>query len=223
MSFQPGEYQPAYQPVPPPLPPPPPPRKRRPLLWIGLGLAGAALLGGAIWGAIAESRPDGSSDGSASGSSVDPGQSRVVTASDRKSQLTVPESWRDVPESFRNEVAVIQLGNLRQEQYILVVSADSSDFDDFSGFEESCLEEANMAIAEANVGERRTLQIGGLPAVQYEVAGKVSGLRVVFWYTMIEGRNGFYQVVAWTLPSRKTEAEPTLHDVINSFRELGGA
>lgn len=226
MSLPPGGYEPAYQPYPPPVPPPPPPRNRRVLLWIGLGVAGAALLGGAIWGAIAESRPDGpSSGGSGTGSGpgqseVTTGDSKVVTASDRKSQITVPTSWRDVPENFRNEVAVIQLGNLRREQYVLVISASKADFEDFGGFEEACLEEAEMAIEDADVGARRALEIGGLPATQYEVSGKVSGLRVVFWYTMVEGRNGFYQVLAWTLPSRKAEAEPTLRDVINSFREV---
>jgi hypothetical protein len=225
-----GPYQapPPYQPQPFGPPPPPPRSPRGRVLWVAFGVVMALVVGAAIWGAVAETRSHGSAAappaGSGSGqSAVDQGQTTVVTASDKKSQLTVPASWKDVPPSFREELAVIQRGDLRREQYVIVATLDRDDFEDFDAFSAAMLEGAQGALDEAEVGQPRNLTLGGLPAVQYEITGKAQGIKVVFWYTMVSGKNGFYQVVAWTLPSKRAEAEPTITQVISSFRELGGA
>ncbi|HEV8559679.1 MAG TPA: hypothetical protein VGR06_25355 [Actinophytocola sp.] len=198
------------------------------MLWVAFGVVMALVVGAAIWGAVAETRSHGSAaappaGGGSGQSGVNQGQTTVVTASDKKSQLTVPASWKDVPPSFREELAVIQLGDLRREQYVVVVTLDRDDFEDFDAFSAAMLEGAQHALDDAAVSEPRNLTIGGLQAVQYEISGKAEGIKIVFWYTMVAGKNGFYQVVAWTLPSKRTEAEPTITEVINSFRELGAA
>lgn len=195
---------------------------------MALGVVGAVLVGLAMWGVIANDRsqPSGSSSpppsgqsGAVSGSGS--GETKVVTASDQKSQLTVPVSWKDVPASFKNELAVLQLGDLPKEQYVLVISENASDFENFTAFSDASLEAAKGLVAGAEIGEQRKVTIGGLNAVQYQVTGKAAGIKAVFWYTMIEGRSGFYQVLGWTLPSKQTEAEPVIRTVIESFRELG--
>ncbi|HEV2779841.1 MAG TPA: hypothetical protein VGX25_10630 [Actinophytocola sp.] len=229
MSYPPGDHQ-SHQPPQPPYfaPPPPPPVRKRPIaLWIGLGLLAVAILGGAILGAIAESRPDRSSDAS-SGSptaarqrGVTTGDTKVVTASDNSCQLTVPTTWKDVPASWRNEHAVIQLGNGRQEQYVLVVSAAKDDFDDFVAFEEAALSDVDLGMEDGEVSQPRPITVGGLPAARYEISAKLSGVRVVFWYTLVDGKNGYYQIATWTLRSKRDEAEGPLGDVVATFRELG--
>jgi hypothetical protein len=145
----------------------------------------------------------------------------VVTASDKKSQLTVPASWKDVPKSFRSDLAVIQLGDLRREQYIVVVTQHKEDFESLAAFSDATVSAAKGVLIGADVGDPRNLTIGGLSAVQYQITGKAAGVNVVFWYTLVEGQHGYYQLAAWTLPSKRTEAEPTIIEVINSFRELG--
>jgi hypothetical protein len=224
-------YPPAQYPAPqyPPPPPPPPPARRYRGLWVAVGVVVAIVLGAAIWGAVGESRSsDSSSSASSSGqatsgprqSAVAAGDTKVVTASDRKSQLTVPATWKDMPKSYQNELATIQLGDLRKEQYVAVITASKGDFDDLAGFAEACLADAD-ALEEANISQQRPLTVGGLTAVQHVITGKTSGIRIVFWYTMVEGKNNYFQVVGWTLPSKQSEAEPVILDVVNSFRELG--
>ena len=222
----PGQYQ--YQ-APPPYYPPPPPRTRRKVtLWVGFGVLMAMVVGAAIWGAIAETRSENSS-GSASpavgspGSTVTSGQTVVVTATDKKSQLTVPVSWKDVPKSFKSDMAVIQLGDLRREQYMVVLTLDRSDFEDFTTFTGAMVDGAKSAIEGAEVGPPRGLTIDGLSAMQYQITGKANGIKIVFWYTMVDGKNGYYQLVGWTLPSKKAEAEPVITEVTSSFRELAAA
>jgi hypothetical protein len=182
----------------------------------------AVVVGAALWGAIAEIRSTDLSSESASGSSADlSGPNKVVTANDGKSQVTVPASWKDVPAAVQNELAAIQVGNLPRGQYIAVITGDKGDFDGFDGFSSACVEEARILFEDAEIGERRDLTIGGLPAVKYEITGKANGIRLVYWYAMVEGENAYYQVIGWTMPSRQAESEPVITEVINSFRELG--
>jgi hypothetical protein len=192
---------------------------------VALGVVTALVVGVAMWAVITDNRahPAGSGAGPGSGQrSAISGETRVVTASDQKSQLTVPVAWRDSPESFKNDLAAIQVGDLREAQFVLVISASAKDFDDFAAFTDACVEEARTLIGESDVGEAHRLTIGGLGAVQHEVNGKVNGLKLTYWFTMVEGKRGYYEVVGWTLPSKRSEAEPMILQVIDSFRELTG-
>ena len=195
---------------------------------MALGVVGAVLVGLAMWGVIADDRSHSAASGSPPSSGQNgqngpvSGDTKVVTATDQKSQLTVPGSWKDLPASAKNELAVLQLGDLPKEQYVLVISENASDFENFTAFSAASIEGAKTLVAGAEVGEQRKLTIGGLNAVQYQVTGKAGGVKAVFWYTMVEGKRGFYQVLGWTLPSKKPEAEPVVLKVIDSFRELGG-
>jgi hypothetical protein len=208
-----------------PPPPQPPPSRRRAWPWIALSGVLAAVLGGAIWGAVSESRDAPVSDRGGGGGVSRPGtvtssETRVVTATDGKSRLTVPASWQDLPEAGRNEVATIQLGDLRKEQYVMVITGAKSDFDSLAAFAEAAMTDAEN-LEESDIGPERALTVGGLPAVQRVVTGKSEGIRIVYWFTMVEGKNSFFQVIGWTLPSRRGDAEPAIAEVIDSFRELG--
>jgi hypothetical protein len=209
------------QPYPPA--PPPPPRKGRVGLWVALGLAVAVLVGAAMWAVIADNDAHPvESSGSSGRGSVPSSETKVVTAKDQKSQLTVPAAWKDVPESFKNELATLQVGDLPQSQFVLVVTASTTDFDDFEAFADAVVEEARTLVTESDVGAARKLTIGGLNAQQHEVNGKVNGVKLTYWFTVVEGKRGYYEVVGWTLPSRKSDSEPVILGVIDSFRELGG-
>jgi hypothetical protein len=212
-----------FFPPPAPYAPPPPPPKRRTGLWIALAAVTAVLVGLAMWGVIADNRahPVVSSGGSGA-DPVSLGDTKVVTASDKKSQLTVPASWRDIGSSLKIDEASIQLGEPRREQYLAVASIEMTDFESFTAFADASIDSMTGAIDGAQVGPRSQINVGGLNGVRYEIAGTAAGIKAVFWYTLIEGKRGFYQVIAWTLPSHKAEAEPVILKVIDSFRELTG-
>jgi hypothetical protein len=209
---------------PPPAPYQPPPRRRRTGLWVALGVVAAVLVGLAMWGVIADNRahPAGSGSGSRQDPVTSGGTTKVVTATDQKSQLTVPLSWNDVPASFKSDLAKIQVGDLRREQYVLVTTANTADFEDFTAFTDATIQAVRGLVDGAEVGEPRPLTMNGqLNAVRYQVTGNAAGVKAVFWYTLIEGKRGFYGVLGWTLPSLKSEAEPVILTVVDSFRELG--
>lgn len=203
---------------------PPPPPRRRVGLWVALGVAVAVLVGVGMWAVIADNNahPAGSNTGPPGQSPVIAGETKVVTAKDQKSQLTVPVAWKDIPESFKNELASLQVGNLPMSQFVLVVTASSVDFEDFQSFADAIVDEARTLVDDSEIGDARKLTIGGLNATQHEVNGKVNGIKLTYWFTAVEGKRGYYEVVGWTLPSRKTDNEATIQQVIDSFRELAG-
>jgi hypothetical protein len=218
-------------------PPPPPPKpKRSPTLWIVVGVTALIIAGGATWGVIALNKSDTPAAQPTSTGSPNPtsetspttgrptsqapsGETKVITAPDGKTELTVPDSWEEIPEQFQNEVAVIQQGDQRKEQYAMVIPANKSDYNDFAGFVGSAVEDIKTSLDDVEVGAEEQVTIGDLKGAQYEVSASVTGTKIVYWFTMVEGKNGFYQVVGWTLPSRKSQAEPPIQEVIASFRE----
>ena len=58
--------------------------------------------------------------------------------------------------------------------------------------------------------------------MQYTVEGKLAtGARIIYWVTLINGSRGYYEVLGWTSPSRRSEAEGPIQDITQSFREIG--
>jgi hypothetical protein len=144
----------------------------------------------------------------------------VITASDRQSQITVPTDWRS-QEDLHDE-AEIQAGNLRQEQYMIVLTENKSDFVDTD------LERYGEIVSEALVEntetdklpETKSMTVNGRPAIQYKISGTVDNVKVVYWLTAVEGSKNYYQVLAWTLASKAEQNEPILQKVTESFQEL---
>jgi hypothetical protein len=217
------------EPYPSYLPPaaPSPKRKAPVALWVGIAALLVVSLGVGSWLLAGNNRvvagqpvtPGGTvSGGTVSGGKVSGG--KVITATDNKSQLTVPDTWSPPPAKYKNDVAVIQMGEARRERYVMVISNAKADVADLAAFEQVVLGNSKEMLRDAAVGERRTLTIGELPAVQYVVTGTIEGIKVVYWFTLVDGKNGWYQVIGWTLPSRRDVAEKPIGEVINSFREL---
>lgn len=234
---QPGQWQPSYyqQPSYPAPPPPPPPRKKPVALWVGIGVLVAVILGGGAWLLIDQNKSDNPAQSGSttsrtptSGSSTGtkkteppPADGKVITSSDKRSEITVPQSWQDLPEKFRNADAVIQQGDQRQEHYVMVITDEKKDFDDFAAFERAIVANTKEGLEDVTIGDPRQLTVGELSATQYLVTGKVDGLKIVYWFTLVDGKNGYHQIVAWTLPSRQSDAEGPIFEVIESFREVG--
>jgi hypothetical protein len=203
----------------PPWTPPPPRNARRRGWWIAFAVALTAVIGGAIWGAVAEINSTSAARGS--DSVTDGSPTKVITATDRKSQVTVPSNWEDAPTQFKNAEASIQVGDLTRGEYVAVFTDAKDDFEDFNAFEAALKDHLLAGATDSKIEDRRQLTVGSLHAVQYVVEGKVEGIRFVYWFTLVEGNRGYHQVVGWTVPSRRSEVEHTIQDVIQTFHELG--
>ena len=69
--------------------------------------------------------------------------------------------------------------------------------------------------------EPKNLTIDGHPAVQYVFPATVSGINAHMWITLVDGKNGYYHITAWTLASRKDANARVLEQVVTTFHERG--
>lgn len=198
-----------------PVAPPPPPRKRIGLR-VALAAALLAFLGSVVWLVVETTsgprRPAAVRETSAT---------KLVESSDGRSRITVPEPWVDLPEEYRSPDSVISQGQIYQGRYVMVITDELGSFGDFAEYEEMAVRGMADIVDGAVVGQPREVSVGDLPGVRYEVGGAAQGEEVVFWFTLVEGRLGYHQVITWTPAERRGEAERPLHEVAGTFRETG--
>lgn len=144
----------------------------------------------------------------------------VVTATDGQSQLTVPGSWK--VQKDLNDLAEIQVANLLQEQYMIVLTENKSDFEDvdLAQYADGTLGVALESIETDDNPSPKSVTVNGKPAIQYELHGTVDNLKAVYWFTSVEGTDNYYQIVAWTLASKAEKNAPVFEEVVQSFQEV---
>ena len=145
----------------------------------------------------------------------------MITSDDNTSQVTVPGTWQKL--SNLNDVADLQAGYPRQEQYLIVITESKADMVDMDleAYTRIILQKLTKNVQSPEVSAPRNLIINGRSAIQYEVRGIVKNLKVAYWLTSVDGAKHFHQVLAWTLVSKVEENRPILQGVVESFHEVG--
>ncbi len=148
------------------------------------------------------------------------GSGSVLVSTDRQSQITLPKGWKEYREL--NDAAEIQVANLAQSMYIIVLSESKEDFDKMTLVQHSTLTRKTLvkSITSSQVKGPERLTIGGNPGVQFEISGQFDNTKVVYLHTTVETPTHFHQILAWTLKSGFEKHRPEMQQVINSFREV---
>ncbi|MBM7771356.1 hypothetical protein JOD54_001560 [Actinokineospora baliensis] len=215
MSEQPwAAQQPPLPSIFPPVPPTPP-KRRATWIWVALGVVLVVLAGTTAWLAI------DTSSGEPPAQRAEETRVVEVKTVDGYSALDLPVDWRELPEEYRAEQAVLTYGQIFQERYLMVLTDEKADFSDFADYEDTAiLTMAEMPFETPKVGAATPVRIGAFEAVRYEVTGVFEGEPCVFWFTLVNGGRRFHQVITWTLESRRASAGPALEKVAATFREI---
>jgi hypothetical protein len=145
---------------------------------------------------------------------------KVITSTDGQSQITVPGTWQKTSDLSKS--AVIQAGDTRREQYVIVLAENKADLEpevDLERYTQLVLRDYQEGLADVTVSAPRPNMIQGNSAIQYQLHFTSEGSRVVLWLTIIEGVENYYQVLTSTFASRVEADEPFYQRVIESFRE----
>ena len=145
---------------------------------------------------------------------------QVFTTTDGLATVTGAPGWRVL--DLESGDATLSIGSLAAEEYLLVISELKSDFEvDFtlSDFAEIASQQTIDTVKEPVSGELMEKTIQGLSAYEREVSGTIEGTDVSYVNHYVEGREHFYQVMAWTLTNRKERAFPRLRAAADSFTE----
>ena len=147
-------------------------------------------------------------------------QGKVITSQDGTTQVVVPESW-SIQQDL-NDIADLQVADIAEENYLIVISEPKSDFDNNVSVEQYS-EMTRKFILESvqggHLSEPVNFTINGNVALQYQIIGSFDGLYIVYLHTVVEGDEDFHQLLAWTLLDKLEENEPILKSVVNSFQE----
>jgi hypothetical protein len=144
---------------------------------------------------------------------------KVVVASDKKTQIAVPSTWSPLK---INEAAEIQVGNEDDEAYLIVLNELKADLAGWNLDKHSrvTLGQLLTDIASPSITGPKSLTINNSPAVQYEIRGAAENRNIVYIHTTVDGPKYFSQILAWTLPSRVETVRPQLLRAITTFREV---
>jgi thiol-disulfide isomerase/thioredoxin len=143
-----------------------------------------------------------------------------LVAVDGQSQLSVPGAWRSVTDLHQE--AQLQASNERQEQYVMVFTTAKTTLEGMAlaEYAEFVVADVEAALGAPEVSAPRTLTLDGRPAIQYQIAGELDDLDIVYLTTFVDGTHNYYEIFAWTLASQAQQNLPVLEEVSASFQEI---
>ncbi len=119
--------------------------------------------------------------------------------------------------------ATLQIGNLFDEEYLIVISDVKGELGEDFGlqdFAEIASEQTADAVEDGESGDLVEMEFGGLPGYRREVRGTIEGNDISYFLGNVEGKERFYQIMAWTLTDRKAKVFPRLEPAAATFTEL---
>ena len=145
---------------------------------------------------------------------------QTITSAESSLTLSFPKAWK-VYHGELHDDASIEIANPAKEQYMIVLEESAEDFvegfnvDDYleiflEGMVEGIDLEVEPVIQPAKFGK------DGLDARQARMSGAVDSIKVEYFLVCAEVNGIFYQVIAWSLPSRFDAAKPLYDEVIAS-------
>lgn len=219
-------------------PPPPPRRARKRVRLLVLALVPVLVVGGVVTAAallipppttpgeasaspeLIASRPEPTTTTTTPTPSTRPApDTRVVTARDGKSELTVPKHWRKAKKTKHLKHTALNIGNTARRQFVIVLTVDKRNFTGFGEFVRVVRNSARDNLKKLRVKNKRKLTVNDMPAVRWHLAGNSQGMRFVYWDTAVRGQKAFYEVIGFTTPSHAGRAGPVIKRVIDSFKE----
>ncbi len=145
---------------------------------------------------------------------------KLMASNDGSFSIEVPGNWKSMPEL--NEDAQIAVGNSIRDVYAMIIPNPRSDYEgSFKEFDELVLEVLLSSLEKTHVSPAENLTIQGHPARRRRVEGTIEKTRVVYYLVTLETKDTYYQIMAWTMPSREMTMKPMLDEVINSFTVSG--
>lgn len=140
---------------------------------------------------------------------------KVVTGRKNQTQLTIPVTWDEADDSWRAEDGVIHVGNMERAEELLIYRFDKHEFVPFPQFHRRATALTREKTGTVPVEPPRKHRIGGLPAVQYRLAGEPDAY-AKRWYVYVNGRKAYYLLMARGMNDRTF----MMQRIVDSFREI---
>ena len=145
---------------------------------------------------------------------------KVVKSYDGRFQVTVPGGWQE--DNSLHEDADLEVAHRPTKMYLIILAESKADFDGMTLQRHSDI--TRNALKEGVTVEQESgpvaLTIDGHPALQYEIRATTNSTKIIYLHTTVETPTYFYQILAWTIPSRYQVDPVTIRKVTETFHEL---
>jgi hypothetical protein len=145
----------------------------------------------------------------------------VFTSADGHYAITGAPGWRVL--DLESTDATLQIGNLFDEEYLIVIPDVKAELGEEFGlqeFAEIASGQTADAVEDGESGDLVEMEFGGLPGYRRVVRGIIEGNDISYLLSYVEGKDHFYQIMAWTLTDRKAKVFPRLEAAAATFTEL---
>ncbi len=146
--------------------------------------------------------------------------------------LVIPPSLREA--TNLNEEASMQYQNPVKELYIITIDEPVSGFDkaiddaelaetyskDLVGYSNFVIDNLMSAGVPKKNAVTIDQKINGLDAKICEIESNVGGYDIFYKIALIKGKENYYQVMTWTLLTRKEEHKAEMEAMLWSFKEI---
>lgn len=141
---------------------------------------------------------------------------RKLTSKDGRYSLTVPNSWKAMPEL--NKEASFGAGNIFINQYAMIITERQEDLNmDLPTFAKVRTEAIGKNMTGATLGEVQNLTVSGHPALRRSIQGTAKGLNLIYHHTSIDTGDALTQVMCWTIAGKEKIAFPVFEKVAATF------
>ena len=160
----------------------------------------------------------------------------VKTVKDPNKRFSVDAPFDMIRADDLNDDASLQLKNELTELYLIVIEDDKDEVNeimreeeeetgytpDLEGYANLLIDDWDETLEEVKVLVKRKTTINGMPALERKMSAKVYDLNFVIYYhqVFVEGKNDYYQILAWTLDDQKEKFLESIEKMVNSFKEL---
>lgn len=140
----------------------------------------------------------------------------TLTTNDNRIELQLPDSWH---QEEPDKPGWLKASS--DNHYVMVISENKEDFSDIYAYASLVVSQMVAKLKDAKSSDAQKFEIGGRPALRYEITGTVSnGLRISYLLTIVETDQRFTQVLAWSLRSQFAASKDEFARLAEGLREL---
>ena len=160
------------------------------------------------------------------------GDEQQIVTIENKYSISIPSFLTKV--SGLNDDASLQYQHAWKEFYIIVIDESKSEMqkalddnnlaesytNDIKGYSDLLMKGFEQTISVSHKSETIDTTINNMPARLLTVNGRVEGIDAYYSLAFIQGKERYYQIMAWTLSNKEYEYKDKMNRIMYSLKEL---
>ena len=150
-----------------------------------------------------------------------PSEPTVVQDKNKEFEVTLPPGWSLNTKNELHDEAQLQASNPFLEKYVIVLTENKSELAELDIADRAAYSElTRSAFSGLKTEGPVEMEIGGHPATQYILRGKVDNYDVVYFHTIQETPDQYRQIMVWTMESKFDSYKDEMQGLIKSLKDL---